>query len=67
MALTEPWDPAPARERIGHESWSAKAGAVMEELESMVASGDTNEINCDYCGTTYAIGPEKLRTLLTSS
>jgi glycosyltransferase involved in cell wall biosynthesis len=32
-ALTEPWDPAPARDLLGHESWASKAGAVLDELE----------------------------------
>jgi molecular chaperone Hsp33 len=45
----------------------ALASLGRREIESIVSDGEVTEIHCDYCATTYAIGPEKLQVLLTSS
>lgn len=39
----------------------------VEELESLVAHAESQEIVCDFCGGTYRVGPQEIATLLESS
>ena len=44
----------------------AMATLGREELQSIVASGEVLDIECDYCGTHYKLGAQQLKTLLTT-
>lgn len=35
-----------------------------EDIESMLEDGETVELSCDYCNTTYHVGPEQLKALI---
>ena len=37
------------------------------EIRQLVESGEVVDIKCEYCGTAYQFGPEKLRSLLEES
>ena len=34
------------------------------DIESMLEDGETVELTCDYCNTTYHVGPEQLKGLI---
>jgi molecular chaperone Hsp33 len=46
---------------------SALATLPRREIEEMVADGKVLDIGCDYCGTSYQVSPNQLRSLLTTS
>ena len=38
-----------------------------EELEDIIAKGETLDVSCDYCRRAYQLAPESLRGLLSAS
>jgi molecular chaperone Hsp33 len=42
----------------------AMATLGRDEIASIVERGEVLEVSCDYCGTDYSVGPERLRPLL---
>ena len=60
--------------RVGFDCWcdelrliTALTTLPREEIEALVAEGNTLEISCDYCGKEYRIAPSKLQGLVRSS
>lgn len=47
--------------------FTSLATLSQSDLAELVASDEVLETTCDWCGTTYAIAPERLRGLLTAS
>lgn len=59
---------------VGFDCWcdelrliAALTTLPREEIEALVAEGNTLEISCDYCGKEYRIAPSKLRGLVSTS
>ena len=59
---------------VGFDCWcdelrliTALTTLPREEIEALVAEGNTLEITCDYCGKEYRIAPGKLQGLIRSS
>ena len=46
---------------------SAISAIGTDEIKDMISKREIVEINCDYCGTQYRIGPERLQALVTPS
>lgn len=42
----------------------AMATLGRDEIASIVEKGEVLDVSCDYCGTSYSMGPEQLRPLL---
>lgn len=40
------------------------AALPRHDIEELLASGESLEMSCDYCGRDYSVGPEQLRGLL---
>lgn len=49
-----------SRERVSE----AVLGVGRDELESMIAAGETVEVSCQFCDTVYAFTPDDLRGLM---
>ena len=49
-----------SRERVSE----AVLGVGKDELESMIAAGETVEVSCQFCDTVYAFTPDDLRELM---
>ena len=46
---------------------SALTTMGVEEISEIIETGEVLDIDCDYCGTGYRVGPEQLRSLLRES